>query len=61
MPMDPSSVWCQCTIWRHKNETVLNDIIKRCYTSQETHEVGFSSISGRQTNENEIKFVQIIF
>lgn len=45
-----------------QNETVLNDLIKkRCYTGQETHEVGFSSISGGQTNENEIQFVQIIF
>lgn len=34
---------------------------KRCYTGQETHEVGFSSISGGQINENEIQFVQIIF
>lgn len=44
MPMDPSSVWCQwvdwkknCTIWHHKNETVLNDLIKKDVTQVKKH------------------------
>lgn len=69
MPMDPSSVWCQWVDRKKKLHYLtpqkwdciewLNQ--KRCYTGQETHEVGFSSISGGQINENEIQFVQIIF